>query len=95
MKGISFTALQYTLTNLPLYAAPNALSDLRSKIKGLFKSKKSTKPADKPAEPAPTTATEGEAPTATKDATEPAPAATGKTCHPTMYMDVALSDLSL
>jgi hypothetical protein len=58
--------------------APNALSDLKNKLKGLFKSKKSTTPADKPAEPAAPTATEVEAPTATKDAAEATPAPAGK-----------------
>ena len=65
------------LANTSLDTAPNALSDLRSKLKGLFKSKKSAKPADKPAEPAAATATESEAPTATKDAAEPTPAPAG------------------
>jgi hypothetical protein len=61
--------------------APNALSDLKNKLKGLFKGKKSTTPADKPAEPAAATATEVEAPTATKDAAEATPAPAGKNHH--------------
>jgi hypothetical protein len=66
------------LANRSLDTAPNALSDLKSKLKGLFKNKKSDKPADKPAEPAAATATEGDAPTATKDAAEPTPAPAGR-----------------
>jgi hypothetical protein len=62
--------------------APNALSDLKSRLKNLIRGKKSKKPeAGKPAEgakPAEPTPTNGAAPTETTTATEATPATTGK-----------------
>jgi hypothetical protein len=71
---------------MAINTAPSALSELKAKIKGFFKGKKSTKEADKPTEdpkPAEATATDGEAPTATADAAEPTTAPAGKSCFAT------------
>lgn len=93
-----------TFAYFRVYTAPNALADLKSKLKGFFKSKNGTKPtakpADKPAEVAApvaaATATAGEAPTATKDAVDPTPAAAGKPLRAiTILYAVTLTDLSL
>ena len=76
--------------------APNALSDLKAKLKGFLKSKtskKTEKPAEKPAEtakPVEATPTNGAAPTTTT-AAEPAPAAVRKYHHTSL----CLSDTTL
>jgi hypothetical protein len=74
--------------------APNALNDIKSRLKGLLKKKDKKVDGDKPATQTPTETKKPDAtPTQTTAASEPAPAKPGECRYPASFVHIVFTQV--